>query len=69
MKQSKYPFYYYLALVAFVLLSVLFWIFFLTTGTVVRRGQIKAAPIEHKRTTATTLQTTSIVYLDPLPLA
>jgi hypothetical protein len=69
MKQSKYPFYYYLALAAFVLLSVLFWIFFLTAGTAVRRGQVQLAPTENKDPATTTLQTTSTVYLDPLPLA
>jgi len=69
MKHSKYPFYYYLCLAAFVLLSVLFWTFFLTAGNVVRRGPVQVAPIEHKPTTATTLEITSIVYLDPLPLA
>lgn len=69
MKQSKYPFYYYLALAAFVLLSVLFWIFFLTAGTAVRRGQVQVAPTEYKDPATTTLQTTSTVYLDPLPLA
>lgn len=69
MKQSKYPFYYYLALAAFVLLSVLFWIFFLTAGTAVRRGQVQVEPIEHKDPATTTLQTTSNVYLDSLPLA
>ncbi len=68
MKQSKYPSYYYLCLVAFVLLSVLFWIFFLTAGNVVRRGRVQLAPIEHKPTTVTKLEITSIVYLDPLPL-
>lgn len=69
MKQSKYPFYYYLALAAFVLLSVLFWIFFLTAGTAVRRGQVQVEPTKHKDPATTTLQTTSTVYLDPLSLA
>ncbi|MNK09271.1 hypothetical protein D3C87_272270 [compost metagenome] len=69
MKQSKYPFYYYLALAAFVLLSVLFWIFFLAAGTVVRRGKVQATPTGHRHTTASMVQTTSTVYLDPLPLA
>lgn len=69
MKQSTYPSYYYLCLAAFVLLSVLFWIFFLTAGNVVRRGRVQVAPIEHKPTTVTKLEITSIVYRDPLPLA
>ena len=68
MKQSKYPFYYYLALAAFVLLSVLFWIFFLAAGTVVRRGKVQATPTGHRHTTASMVQTTSMAHLDPPPV-
>lgn len=68
MKQSKYPFYYYLVLVFFVLLSVLFWIFCLTAGTAVRRGKVLATPTRYRNTTASMVQTTSMAHLDPPPV-
>lgn len=68
MKQSKYPFYYYMVLVSFVLLSVLFWIFCLTAGTALRRGKVQATPTAYRHTTASMVQTTSMVYLDLSPV-
>jgi len=68
MKQSKYPFYYYMVLVSFVLLSVLFWIFCLTDGTSVRRGKVQTTPTGHRHTTASMVQTTSMAHLDQSPV-
>ncbi|MGE8377067.1 MAG: hypothetical protein ACN6PN_01920 [Sphingobacterium sp.] len=67
MKKSKYPYYYYLALVAFVLLSILFWMFYLTTANGLRQDQMPSSPNGQDKTAKpVNLQTTLVLDFDPL---
>ncbi|WP_286859429.1 MULTISPECIES: hypothetical protein [Sphingobacterium] len=70
MKKSKYPYYYYLALVAFVLLSILFWMFYLTTANGLRQDQMQSSPNGQDETAKpVNLQTTLVLDFDPLLIA